>query len=85
MFYCLWVKATSVPVFCFLVYFGFLLDPRAFMIMAAEMKKKAVYKILNGDEGVEEGIVCFVLLFRYVVWVQVFLYQRTNGVFLGSD
>ncbi|HIJ90181.1 MAG: hypothetical protein OEV89_05370 [Desulfobulbaceae bacterium] len=45
------------------------------------VKKWWVYKFLNGESGVGEGVVGFMMLFQAVVLVKVFLYQREKDVF----
>lgn len=65
-----------MPVFYFLDYFLFLLNPWAFVMMGPEMKRQAVYKILNKYKGETEADVVFFELYQDVIRVQVFLYQR---------
>ena len=48
-----------MPVFYSLDYFLFLLNPWAFVMMGPEMKRQAVYKILNKYKGEAEVDVVF--------------------------
>ena len=74
-----------MPAFLVLIYFEFLLCSQA--VLKSETKKGKAVKVQNFKPIWEVGevLVSFVLLFRYVVWVQFFLYQRKKGLFLEKD